>query len=483
MTEELQVRARGGRLALLVGIDRYPLLEERFQLRSCVHDARLMAGVLEERFGFAAEDVRLLLDKAATRDGILAGLADLRRRARPGHQLVFYYSGHGSRIRDREGDEPDGWDETIVPHDGGRKPRDGGRAPHPCRDVTDDEIYAWILETSAITPYVTVIADTCYSGTIVRKGRPRRQRGKYVPRDHRAVSDLPPSPVAPALRLRRPRKPGAAFLPASDRYVLLAACRAGESAGVRTAAAGETPASIFTFHLCEALRRAREGATYRDLLPPVRAAVAAETSDQTPQLEGARERVLFAGTGAAKGASSAPAPAARLARLWDLLRASAADPANPLSGCLEAALLRRGPDGVFAPAYAGAGGGPTYHDGERLALRVRHRFGAPLHLHVLDLGLSGAVALLFPVPGATEPLAPGCELLIGVRPGDEVVVRLPSAPGAPHEGWEQVVVVATSHETDLAWIAAAGGRPAEPPLLAGQHWTAVTLDFLVRRRG
>ena len=46
-----------GQLALLVGVDRYPLLPPANQLRSCANDARLMAHVLRERFGTEAARV------------------------------------------------------------------------------------------------------------------------------------------------------------------------------------------------------------------------------------------------------------------------------------------------------------------------------------------------------------------------------------------------------------------------------------------
>jgi hypothetical protein len=679
------MRTRRGGVALLVGVDRYPLLEPKYQLESCAHDARLVAEILRGRFGFPEDGVELLLDEAATRDGILAGLAALCGRARPDEAVVFYYSGHGSRVRDREGDEPDGWDEAIVPHDGGRQ-------PHPFRDITDDEIYVWILETSAITPHITVIADTCYSGTLARAGTRRRE--KWVPPDERPLAELPPSPVSAALLPHRTRDaaPGG-LLPPSERYVLLAACRDGESAGVLPPAPGAPRASVFTFHLCRELRRAPAGATYRDLLAPLRAAVAAEVQDQTPQLEGARDRLLFGGTGrapeaylpvvgrtgdrvrlgggAAHGVTSgslwavspggvreggaaeprpglvlvdrveavsseaeiveearpitggdraverakgptwmrmavtitesaarlsggpavaqrivgspllllvhdaeraevriepmaprgaegvvegtatagetgaagepawaardgegdlifAPTPAQlaqvstlvtdleRLARFRNLLRLADEDLGNPLRGRVEVQLLCQQPGGEFCAASPDPlAGGAVYHEGDRLALRIVQRSAAPLYLHVLDLGLAGAIAPMFPVAGANEALQPGRELLIGIRPGDEISVSLPQAFAklaracglTAVAGREFLKVFATTHEADLTWWrqpgfgAERGGRALasrldrvlwramhgarlrdDAPARAGEHWTVVTLDFLVHAR-
>ena len=37
--------------------------------------------------------------------------------ARPGDSLFFSFSGHGGQVRDVDGDEADGLDETILPED------------------------------------------------------------------------------------------------------------------------------------------------------------------------------------------------------------------------------------------------------------------------------------------------------------------------------------------------------------------------------
>ena len=37
---------------------------------------------------------------------------------RPGDTVLIYWSGHGSRCADTDGDEKDGFDEYLVPHDG-----------------------------------------------------------------------------------------------------------------------------------------------------------------------------------------------------------------------------------------------------------------------------------------------------------------------------------------------------------------------------
>jgi len=271
------------RLALLVGVDRYPFLPEENQLRSCANDARLMGYVLRERFGFAEEGLTLLLDEAATREGILAGLRDLLKRAREGDSIVFYFSGHGSQTPDEDGDEADGMDETLVPYD-------SGRYEHPSRDIIDDEIHEWILEASAVTPYITLIADTCFSGGVARG-----PREKWIEPDRRLPTTSRLHTRSGTGSPRNSNKGPSRFLPLSERYALLAACRFLETAKELTPIPGERePYSAFTYFLCQELLRAPAEATYRDILEPTRAAVVAATMyTQTPQLEGARDRLLF----------------------------------------------------------------------------------------------------------------------------------------------------------------------------------------------
>jgi hypothetical protein len=51
--------------------------------------------------------------------------------------------------------------------------------------VIDDEIHEWILAASAVTPYLTLIADTCFSGGLARDRRPSE---KWVEPDRRPTT-------------------------------------------------------------------------------------------------------------------------------------------------------------------------------------------------------------------------------------------------------------------------------------------------------
>ena len=106
--------------ALLIGINAYPHVPP---LSGCVNDVRLMHSVLVDTFGFPPDHITLLADEQATRAGILAAFDALVAATGPDDIVVIHYAGHGSQMADREGDEPSGFDSTIVPFDAARAAR------------------------------------------------------------------------------------------------------------------------------------------------------------------------------------------------------------------------------------------------------------------------------------------------------------------------------------------------------------------------
>ena len=101
--------------ALLVGIDRYPGFGPEAQLAGGVNDARVASELLQERLSLSPGDLVRLLGGQATRAAIVQALEAMLGRVRRDDAVFFYFSGHGSQITDREGDEGDGLDETLVP--------------------------------------------------------------------------------------------------------------------------------------------------------------------------------------------------------------------------------------------------------------------------------------------------------------------------------------------------------------------------------
>ena len=271
--------------ALVIGIDRYANLP--YPLEGCVNDAEVLRSLLLERFGFPPEHVVMLRDEEATRDRILSELGRLVDSASEDDVVVITYSGHGSQMTDREGDEPDGLDETIVPYD-------SGRAPHPNRDISDDELYVRLLSLAEKTGYITLIFDCCHSGSVSRDAFGERSR--WIEPDLRPAEELPPSPVPPALLAARSRDVGpSGWLPLADRYVLIAGCRDDESSYEHTVQQGEGTVThgALTYFLARELARAGPGTTYRDVFETASAAVTEAKPRQHPLMEGAADREVF----------------------------------------------------------------------------------------------------------------------------------------------------------------------------------------------
>ncbi|MBM3878163.1 MAG: caspase family protein [Verrucomicrobia bacterium] len=171
------VRKAARRRALLVGINDYPHPSDR--LEGCVNDVFLMSSLLQE-IGFAAEDIRVVLNDRATAAGVLDRLEWLLDGGSAGSERVFYYSGHGAQIPGYGvGEKVDHKDECLVTHD-----FDWSRE----HAVTDDRFH----ELYSQLPYETrffAIFDCCHSGGLTRDGG-RRIRGLTPPDDirHRALA-------------------------------------------------------------------------------------------------------------------------------------------------------------------------------------------------------------------------------------------------------------------------------------------------------
>jgi hypothetical protein len=167
------------KLALLVGINNYASQP----LEGCLNDVDLQRNLLIHRFGFNPKDILVLPDTKATREGILTAFEEhLIKQAKPGDVVVYHYSGHGSRIFDRNPIvvEPgqEGLNGTFVPVDSNLPagyPDVGGSV----QDIMGHTLF--LLMSALKTENVTVVLDSCFSGGATREARVRsRDGGKNV---------------------------------------------------------------------------------------------------------------------------------------------------------------------------------------------------------------------------------------------------------------------------------------------------------------
>lgn len=277
-----------GRWALLIGIDRYPNFGPDRQLEGCGNDVAIMQDALRRRFGFEEDRITVLRDEQATRDGILAAMEALVERTEKDDEVFFFYSGHGSWQPDGpEQDEADGKDETLVPYDSGRN-------SDPNRDISDDEIYLWLLRLTAKTPFVTLIFDCCNSGTILRDGFAGKQR--TIPEDKRPPSALAARVPPESFELLKGGEHSPAALQRlGESYVALVSCGSMETSN--EILVGETQRiahGALTYFLVGALMDPDfAGATWREVFERVVPQVTAHFRTQHPELEGAQDREVF----------------------------------------------------------------------------------------------------------------------------------------------------------------------------------------------
>ena len=149
-------------------------------LAACEFDAHDMAAIAKSK-GMKST---VLLTKKATRAAALAGLRGAAKALKAGDLFFMTYSGHGGQVRDTNGDEADGQDETWCLYDG---------------QLIDDELY-FELSKFAAGVRILVLSDSCHSGTITRDvppPPPPGMRPKAMPpavalrvyRDHAAFYD------------------------------------------------------------------------------------------------------------------------------------------------------------------------------------------------------------------------------------------------------------------------------------------------------
>jgi metacaspase-1 len=272
--------------ALVVGINDYPGSQN--DLQGCINDSTNIYDVLVKYFDFAPAGLTLLSNSRATRKAILEGLKTLVSGASAGDTLVFHYSGHGSQVRDTEGDElKDGMDEIICPWD---FDWDGTY-------IKDDDLAA-LFAGLARGIRLEVILDSCHSGTGTRElivDRTRLAAGAVAACSAAELWSsswcirpryLPPPPdialradevFAPELPVRRiGRLDGVS-------HVLWAACRANQYSA--DAEIGGRSSGAFTYFFCKHIRDCEGRIGRAELLKRVRASLKHEGFSQVPQLE------------------------------------------------------------------------------------------------------------------------------------------------------------------------------------------------------
>jgi len=284
-----------GKHALIIAIGDYPTETTGWPRISSTNDIALVkSALLYQKF----DDIVVIQDDQATKEGILNAIKQLESKLKAGDVAVIHLSCHGQQIQDYNFDEIDGYDEAIIPYD----------APVDMQHVSnidfkgiytnqnhliDDEFGIQMdnLRTK-LGPNgdLVVFIDACHSGTGTRGEA--KVRGGYPPFIN---GDFKPTNL---------NDNNEVFLfqngsnPKMSNYVVFSAARAEELNFELKE--GSTFYGPLSWAYSKALKECSEGITYRGLFSKIQSFMLEKAPKQNPTIEGGIDRKLFGGKAVAQ---------------------------------------------------------------------------------------------------------------------------------------------------------------------------------------
>lgn len=258
------------KLALCIGINNYPGADA--DLSGCLNDVKDWSRVFTQ-YGFT---VQKLVDEEATKKNILAAMGSMIATAEKGDSILIQFSGHGTYVPDKSGDETDDTDECLCPHDLFTK-----------GPITDDELND-LFTSKKNGVKLVFFTDSCHSGTVTRFApitTPPTTSGKIAPA--RKVRFMPPAnflstkdinKLGTIRTIRRSSPPG--------RYgsLLMSGCQDVEYS--YDAWFSNRPNGAFTFVALATLPHLKKDATYQDWYKAIRKVLPSQQYPQSPSLYG-----------------------------------------------------------------------------------------------------------------------------------------------------------------------------------------------------
>jgi Caspase domain len=293
--------------ALLIGSDCY--LPNRLpnncyyaNLLGCVRDILRVEDFLRQRLKLSPERILKLTatNNGATKpaeppaqwptyENMVIAFRHLTDMAQPGDQVYIHYSGHGGRTPSLLPDIKK-LDESLVPIDIGNS---------EARYLRDIELAKLLQVMVSKGLLVTIVLDSCHSGSATR-GFGASVRGTDAidvtsrPTDSLVATKAELTATWHDLTESRSRSlsGGSNWLPESNDYVLLAACRPSEAA-YEFAFNGRESNGALTYWLLDSLQDIDPAFTYKQLHDRILAKVHSQFERQTPQLLGDGSRTVF----------------------------------------------------------------------------------------------------------------------------------------------------------------------------------------------
>jgi hypothetical protein len=157
ITPESFDRRQNKQRAVLIGIN---YKGQNGQLSGCHNDVHNVAQYLKDVQGFKDENITILMDdgmhKPPTKSAIISAYKRLVKQSKEGDVVFCHYSGHGGRLPDDNGDEDDGYDETLIPVDFKKNGQ-----------IRDDDLLKILIHPMPSNVTMTCLMDCCHSGTVL----------------------------------------------------------------------------------------------------------------------------------------------------------------------------------------------------------------------------------------------------------------------------------------------------------------------------
>lgn len=147
----------GTKRAVLIGIN---YVGQQGELSGCHNDVHNIKEFIMDVHGFEESNITVLMDDGnhsePTKNNILKAYSSLVSNSVAGDVVFCHYSGHGGQLPDDDGDEDDGFDETLIPVD----------FQH-AGQIRDDDLFKILVHPMAAGVTVTSLMDCCHSGTVL----------------------------------------------------------------------------------------------------------------------------------------------------------------------------------------------------------------------------------------------------------------------------------------------------------------------------
>jgi len=149
----------GKKKSLLIGIN---YIGQKAELKGCINDVHKVQEFLIQYVGYPSDpqSMTILTEEQGksqpTKANLIAAFKWLVSNTKAGDSLFLHYSGHGSQVKDPDGDRESGMDDTIVPLDYTK-----------AGQIDSDFLHRALVDGLPKGVRLTAIFDCCHSGTIL----------------------------------------------------------------------------------------------------------------------------------------------------------------------------------------------------------------------------------------------------------------------------------------------------------------------------